>query len=251
MQFLTTLLEVWLWEVTLMFDKKAWLTVCSLILPSFFFLPSCTCLCPLVHSGGDCWPFKQGKRLLANPTTCFLLLLCVSMHPYTQDFCFLFLFKRPGRNKQAFFSQGLHQCPLHGQVLGPWCCRLDPFWIGRPFYIPGYVASVVATNANNLYRGNTVFVLFSLKSPGNHTASSYKTATPKCTTRLFMPFIHPLKGGQIHKSQTARSKDDFMRAEMYFIFPHPSQKEQISKSVFLSALAKSVMGLSSQCFDIE
>lgn len=83
---------------------------------------------------------------------------------------------------------------------------------------PYYVASVVVTNANNLYSwGVAVSVLISLKTPGNHTA------TPILTTRLFMPFIHPVKGGQIHKTQTAQSKDDFMRDRNdrnVFIFPH-------------------------------
>lgn len=81
-------------------------------------------------------------------------------------------------------------------------------------------------------------VFISLQTAGNHTAFSCKTATPVFTTRPFMPFIHPVKGGQIRKTQTRQSKDDFMRAEMYLfspiLFPPPLKMSlRIKKSMSL------------------
>lgn len=127
--FLTILLGVWLWDPTLMFDKKAWLAVCSLILPKcdlqcWGHSRLCTKLL-LNHAFMDL-PLSTGarqRRLLAfqteeapfgQPNNMFFCCCCFQfIHTYSNSALCSFS-SGPVVATRRFF-QGLGQCPLNGQ----------------------------------------------------------------------------------------------------------------------------------------
>lgn len=129
--FWTILLGVWLWDLTLRFDKKAWLTVWSLILPKcdlqcWGHSRLCTKLAqPCLHGPAFVhWSTaeataglsKRGSTFWPTQQHVFCCCCCFQfIHTYSNSALCSFS-SGPVVTTRRFF-QGLGQCPLNGQQL--------------------------------------------------------------------------------------------------------------------------------------